>query len=123
MPSEFPRGPKLLKAALVVYASQKPGQPPTLITRPTSTGVSKNEVLGGFKALRTACCVSASCPCEGFRGRNPAPRGILCGIEPYSLRRGGVRFPDQFLSKSLRGGWNRVERTQPPGKSIGNPSC
>src|SRR5215510_11645709 len=31
MPSEFPRSPKLLKGALVVFASQKPGPPPTVI--------------------------------------------------------------------------------------------
>jgi hypothetical protein len=31
MPSEFPRSPKLLKAALVVFTSQKPGPPPTVI--------------------------------------------------------------------------------------------
>lgn len=31
MPSEFPRSPKLLKGALVVFASQKPGPPPGII--------------------------------------------------------------------------------------------
>jgi hypothetical protein len=31
MPSEFPRSPKLLKGALVVFASQKPGPQPTVI--------------------------------------------------------------------------------------------
>jgi hypothetical protein len=31
MPSEFPRSPKLLKGALVVFSSQKPGPPPTVI--------------------------------------------------------------------------------------------
>jgi len=31
MPSEFPRSPKLLKGALVVYESQKPGPPPKVI--------------------------------------------------------------------------------------------
>lgn len=31
MPSEFPRSPKLLKGALVVFASQKLGPPPTVI--------------------------------------------------------------------------------------------
>lgn len=31
MPSEFPRSPKLLKGALVVFPSQKPGPPPTVI--------------------------------------------------------------------------------------------
>jgi hypothetical protein len=31
MPSEFPRSPKLLKGALVVYESQKPGPPPRVI--------------------------------------------------------------------------------------------
>lgn len=31
MPSEFPRSPKLLKGALVVFASQKLGPPPALI--------------------------------------------------------------------------------------------
>src|SRR5262245_24048988 len=31
MPSEFPRSPKLLKGALVVFASQKPSPPPTVI--------------------------------------------------------------------------------------------
>ena len=31
MPSEFPRSPKLLKGAMVVFSSQKPGPPPTVI--------------------------------------------------------------------------------------------
>jgi hypothetical protein len=31
MPSEFPRSPKLLKGALVVFDSQKPGPPPRVI--------------------------------------------------------------------------------------------
>lgn len=31
MPSEFPRSPKLLKGALVVFSSQKPGPPLTVI--------------------------------------------------------------------------------------------
>ena len=31
MPSDFPRSPKLLKGALVVYESQKPGPPPRVI--------------------------------------------------------------------------------------------
>jgi hypothetical protein len=31
MPSDFPRSPKLLKGALVVYASQTPGPPPKVI--------------------------------------------------------------------------------------------
>jgi len=31
MPSDFPRSPKLLKGALVVYESQKPGPPPKVI--------------------------------------------------------------------------------------------
>jgi hypothetical protein len=31
MPSEFPRSPKLLKGALVVFESQKTGPPPTII--------------------------------------------------------------------------------------------
>ena len=31
MPSEFPGSPKLLKGALVVYESQKPGPPPKVI--------------------------------------------------------------------------------------------
>lgn len=31
MPSDFPRSPKLLKGALVVYASQSPGPPPQVI--------------------------------------------------------------------------------------------
>ncbi|HXB69536.1 MAG TPA: hypothetical protein VNY05_14895 [Candidatus Acidoferrales bacterium] len=31
MPSEFPRSPRLLKGALVVYDSQKPGPPPRVI--------------------------------------------------------------------------------------------
>src|SRR5262245_42749470 len=31
MPSEFPRSPRLLKGALVVYESQKPGPPPRVI--------------------------------------------------------------------------------------------
>lgn len=31
MLSEFPRSPKLLKGALVVFASHKPGPPPTVI--------------------------------------------------------------------------------------------
>jgi hypothetical protein len=31
MPSEFPRSPKLLKGALAVFSSQKPGPPPTVI--------------------------------------------------------------------------------------------
>ena len=31
MPSEFPRSPKLLKGALVVYESQSPGPPPKII--------------------------------------------------------------------------------------------
>ena len=31
MPSEFPRSPKLLKGALVVFSSQKPGPPPMVI--------------------------------------------------------------------------------------------
>jgi len=31
MPSEFPRSPRLLKGALVVYESQKPGPPPQVI--------------------------------------------------------------------------------------------
>jgi hypothetical protein len=31
MPSDFPRSPKLLKGALVVFESQKPGPPPRAI--------------------------------------------------------------------------------------------
>src|SRR5438445_10584026 len=31
MPSDFPRSPKLLKGALVVFESQKPGPPPRVI--------------------------------------------------------------------------------------------
>ncbi len=31
MPSDFPRSPKLLKGALVVYESQTPGPPPKVI--------------------------------------------------------------------------------------------
>ena len=31
MPSEFPRSPKLLKGAMVVFPSQKPGPPPSVI--------------------------------------------------------------------------------------------
>ncbi len=31
MPSEFPRSPRLLKGALVVFDSQKPGPPPRVI--------------------------------------------------------------------------------------------
>src|SRR5215208_1878652 len=72
MPSDFPRSPKLLKGALVVYESQTPGPPPKVIVfqyNPEQLSRRARPAPGAGHAGVAA--LPAHCPGPGDRASGP----------------------------------------------------